>query len=81
MVKSGLTEGIDVSHYLLSIHLTLAFIIYILLLWNYLKYKNQKIFIHNKKLPLYLPILFTFCILVQICVGGLMSGLDFHVMK
>ena len=76
MVKSGLTEGIDVSHYRLSLHLTLAFIIYILLLWNYLKYKNQQIFIHNKKMPLYLPILFIFCILVQICVGGFVSGLD-----
>jgi len=76
MVKSGLTERIDVSHYRLSLHLTLAFIIYILLLWNYLKYKNQQIFIYNKKLPSYLPILFIFCILVQICVGGLMSGLD-----
>ena len=76
MVKSGLTEGIDVSHYRLSLHLTLAFIIYILLLWNYLKYKNQQIFTYNKKLPSYLPILFIFCILVQICVGGLMSGLD-----
>ena len=30
MVKSGLTERIDVSHYRLSLHLTLAFIIYIL---------------------------------------------------
>ena len=76
MVKSGLTERIDVSHYRLSLHLTLAFIIYILLLWNYLKYKNQQIFIHNKELPLYLPISFIFCILVQICVGGFVSGLD-----
>ncbi len=76
MVKSGLTERIDVSHYRLSLHLTLAFIIYILLLWNYLKYKNQQIFIHNKKLPLYLPISFIFCILVQICVGGFVAGLD-----
>jgi len=76
MVKSGLSEGTDVSHYRLALHLTLAFIIFILLLWNYLKYKNQKIFIHNKKLPIYLPILFIFCILVQICVGAFVSGLD-----
>ena len=47
MVKSGLSEGTDVSHYRLALHLTLAFIIFILLLWNYLKYKNQQIFIHN----------------------------------
>ena len=38
MVSSGLTEKTDVSHYRLAIHLTLAFIIYILLLWNYGKY-------------------------------------------
>ena len=76
MVKSGLTEGTDVSHYRLALHLTFAFIIFILLLWNYLKYKNQQIFIRNKKLPIYLPILFIFCILVQICVGAFVSGLD-----
>jgi len=76
MVKSGLSERIDVSHYRLALHLTLAFIIFILLLWNYLKYKNQQIFIHNKKLPSYLPISFIFCMLVQICVGAFVSGLD-----
>ena len=76
MVKSGLTESTDVSHYRLALHLTLAFIIFILLLWNYLKYKNQQIFIHNKKLPIYLPILFIFCILVQIYIGAFVSGLD-----
>ena len=76
MVKSGLTEGTDVSHYRLALHLTLAFIIFILLLWNYLKYKNQQIFIRNKKLPIYLPIVFIFCILVQICIGAFVSGLD-----
>ena len=32
MVKSGLTERTDVSHYRLSLHLILAFIIFILLL-------------------------------------------------
>jgi len=76
MVKSGLTERIDVSHYRLSLHLTLAFIIFILLLWNYLKYKNQRIFVQNKKLPSYLPILFLLCLLIQISVGGFVSGLD-----
>jgi len=76
MVKSGLTERTDVSHYRLSLHLTLAFVIFILLLWNYFKYKNQKIFIRNKKLPSYLLIFFTFCILVQISIGAFVSGLD-----
>ena len=76
MVKSGLTERTDVSHYRLAFHLALAFIIFILLLWNYLKYKNQQIFIYNKKLPSYLLILFIFCMLVQICMGAFVSGLD-----
>ena len=76
MVKSGLTERVDVSHYRLALHLTLAFVIFILLLWNYLKYRNQQIFIHSKKLPSYLPISFIFCILVQICMGAFVSGLD-----
>ena len=76
MVSSGLTERTDVSHYRLAIHLTLAFIIFILLLWNYLKYKNQQIAINSKKLPSYLPFLFMFCILVQIYIGAFVSGLD-----
>ena len=76
MVKSGLTERTDVSHYRLSLHLTLAFVIFILLLWNYFKYKSQKTLIQNKKLPSYLLIFFTFCILVQISIGAFVSGLD-----
>ncbi len=76
MFKSGLTERTDVSHYSLSLHLTLAFIIFILLIWNYLKYKSKQIFIHNKKLPSYLPFFFIFCLLLQISLGALVSGLD-----
>ena len=76
MVKSGLTERINVSHYRLSLHLTLAFIIFILLLWNYLKYKNQQISIHSKKLPSYIPIFFILCVLLQISIGAFVSGLD-----
>ena len=76
MVSSGLIGRTDVSHYRLALHLTLAFIIFILLLWNYLKCKNQQIIHQGKKLPLNLPILFIFCILVQICIGSFVSGLD-----
>ena len=75
MVKSGLTQRVDVSHYRLSIHLTLAFIIYILLFWNYLKYKHEKFF-DKKKLPYYLPILFLFFLIIQISIGAFVSGLD-----
>jgi len=76
MVKSGLTEGVDVNHYKLAIHLTLAFIIYTLLLWNYIKYTYKVSPNTNKSLPTFLPFLFTFCILIQICIGALVSGLD-----
>ena len=40
MVKSGLVENIDVSHFRLSIHLLVAFLILSLILWNYLKLKK-----------------------------------------
>jgi len=76
MVTSGLTERTDVSHYRLSLHLVLAFIVFILLLWKYLEYKNLQIVNHNKRLPSYLPILFIFSILIQICAGAFVSGLD-----
>ena len=76
MVTSGLTERTDVSHYRLSAHLTMAFIIFILLLWSYLKYKYKKNSVLPKKLPSYIPILFFVCVLVQISLGALVSGLD-----
>ena len=76
MVSSGLTERTDVSHYRLALHLTLAFVIFILLLWNYFEYKTHHVFISNKRLPSYLLIFFIFCVLVQICMGALVSGLD-----
>lgn len=76
MVKSGLVERTDVSHYLLSLHLTLAFIIFILLLWNYLKYKNNQNYIFLENPPIYLLIFFVLCLIVQISIGAFVSGLD-----
>ena len=76
MVKSGLSERIDVSHYHLALHLTFAFVIFILLLWNYLKYINNEDFNFYRKLPLYLPIFFISCIVLQIIIGAFVSGLD-----
>ena len=40
MVSSGLVNRIDVSHYRLSIHLLIAFLILSLIFCNYLKYQN-----------------------------------------
>ena len=76
MVKSGLSERTDVSHYRLSLHLTLAFIIFILLTLNYLKYKNYSYSVSENKLPLNLPWIFIFMLLLQISTGALVSGLD-----
>jgi len=76
MVKSGLSEQTDVSHYRLALHLALAFVIFVLLLWNYLKYINNKNFIHYRKLPFFLSILFMCFIFLQIVIGAFVSGLD-----
>ena len=51
MVKSGLVNKISVSHYRLSIHLLIAFIIITIIFWNLLNLKNKKFvyFINYKK--------------------------------
>jgi len=76
MVSSGLSERTNVSHYRLSIHLTLAFIIFIFLLWNFLKYRYEDTFVSYFKLPSFIPIIFLLIILTQISIGALVSGLD-----
>ena len=76
MVKSGLTERTDVSHYRLSLHLTLAFVIYICLVWNLLKYRIKKSDKFGSFLPYNLPKFFLILILIQISIGAFVSGLD-----
>ena len=76
MVKSGLVENTDVSHFRLSLHLTVAFIILILLIWNYLKLKKKFTFYKTKKVPFYLPIILLIFLLTQISIGAFTSGLD-----
>ena len=76
MVTSGLVERTDVSHYRLSLHLTLAFIIFILLFWNYLKLKIEKKSGFTKKVPFLLPNIFLMLIIIQISIGAFVSGLD-----
>ncbi len=74
MVSSGLVNRVDVSHYRLSVHLLLAFLILSLILWNYfkIKIKNQS----DQKIENYLPLLFTILIFCQIAVGAFVSGMD-----
>ena len=74
MVASGLVDRVDVSHYRLSLHLVLAFIILSLIFWNYLKYK--KINHSQNKINSSLPIIFLILIFLQISIGAFVSGID-----
>ena len=77
MVKSGLIENTTVSHYRLSIHLNIAFIIISLIFWNLLniKKKTNKFFFKNIKKNYFFFVLFIL-IFLQIVVGAFVSGLD-----
>ena len=43
MVKSGLTQNISVSHYRLSLHLSIAFIIIGLIYWTIINVKENTV--------------------------------------
>jgi heme a synthase len=77
MVKSGLVNDVTVSHYRLSIHLSIAFIIISSIFWliiNILRKKKELFFIYTKK---NFPFLFLiFLIYLQIVCGAFVSGLD-----
>ena len=74
MVSSGLVDRVDVSHYRLSLHLVLAFIILSLVFWNYLSL--QDIYLSFKKINKKIPIIFMLIIFLQICIGAFVSGMD-----
>ncbi len=77
MVKSGLINNITVSHYRLSMHLTLAFLIISILFWLILNFKenvNNKFIVNNTKNYKYYFLLFM--IYLQIVFGAFVSGLD-----
>ncbi len=77
MVQSGLVEKVSVSHYRLSMHLLLAFIILSSLVWIYINHKKSvdKNFFNFKKNFMSIKILFFF-IFLQIMFGAFVSGLD-----
>tara|TARA_B100001093_G_scaffold67804_1_gene57895 strand:+ start:1287 stop:2303 length:1017 start_codon:yes stop_codon:yes gene_type:complete len=74
MVSSGLIGRIDVSHFRLSIHLSLAFLILSLIFWNYLKL-NIAPNISNK-LNSIIPFSLLVLIFIQIIIGAFVSGMD-----
>ena len=74
MVSSGLIENNDVSHFRLSIHLSLALFILCLIFWFILSiYKIKKY--EFKFSNLFLLLIFTL-IVIQIILGAFLSGLD-----
>tara|TARA_X000001036_G_scaffold396193_1_gene397616 strand:- start:476 stop:1507 length:1032 start_codon:yes stop_codon:yes gene_type:complete len=74
MVSSGLVDRVDVSHFRLSLHLFVAFVILGMVLWNYLKLSNIKLI--KQKLNYLLPLLFLFSVFLQIILGAFVSGMD-----
>ena len=74
MVSSGLVDRVDVSHFRLSVHLIIAFLILSLIFWNYLKIKISNNIL-NKINPL-IPFFFLILIFLQIIFGAFVSGMD-----
>jgi cytochrome c oxidase assembly protein subunit 15 len=74
MVSSGLIENNDVSHFRLSIHLSLALFILCLIFWYILNIYTIERF-HKKTSNLLLLSIFTL-IVIQIILGAFLSGLD-----
>ena len=77
MVASGLVDRIDVSHFRLSAHLFIAFLILSCLIWYYLNLKNNtnKNFLVNES-ELKSIKFFILLIFLQIIFGAFVSGLD-----
>ena len=74
MVSSGLVDRVDVSHFRLSIHLLIAFLILSLIFWNYLK--TKVINNNTRRISVFLPLIFLILIFIQIVVGAFVSGMD-----
>jgi len=74
MVTSGLIQNNDVSHFRLSIHLSLALFILCLIFWFIMNvYKIKKF---QFKLPHILLLFILTLIVLQIILGAFLSGLD-----
>ena len=77
MVKSGLVNDVTVSHYRLSIHLSLAVIIISILFWQIKNYSNDKIVLFYNSSKANLPYLFLIILIfLQVILGAVVSGLD-----
>ena len=74
MVSSGLVDRVDVSHFRLSVHLLIAFLILSLIFWNYLKVKIN--LTNQNTINSFFPITFLLLIFIQISIGAFVSGMD-----
>ena len=74
MVSSGLIQNNDVSHFRLSIHLSLALFILCLIFWFILSIYKTKQF--EIKYPYLLLLFILKLIVLQIILGAFLSGLD-----
>ena len=74
MVSSGLVDRVDVSHFRLSIHLLMAFLILSLIFWNFLKFQNYRF--ASGGINSIFPFIFLVLILIQIVIGAFVSGMD-----
>ena len=74
MVSSGLVDEVDVSHFRLSVHLLIAFLILSLIFWSYLKIKKYNVVAN--RIDSKIPILFLILVYTQIVIGGFVSGMD-----
>ena len=74
MVSSGLIENNDVSHFRLSVHLSLALLILSLIFWFILDIFKVKRF--HEKIPNLLLLFILLLIVIQIILGAFLSGLD-----
>ena len=74
MVKSGLINNTDVSHFRLALHLSIAFVILSIVFWFILE--NFNLIKFNKKLPNNFLKLFFLLIIIQIIMGAFLAGLN-----
>ena len=74
MVSSGLVDRVDVSHFRLSLHLIIAFIILSLIYWSYLSLNVKSNF--KDKINYIFPLIFIILIFFQIAIGAFVSGMD-----
>jgi len=74
MVKSGLINNTDVSHFRLASHLSVALIVLSLTFWFLLE--NLKVNKFIKKLNIYFLNFFLIIIILQIVLGAFLAGLN-----